>query len=100
MIILRDYERGAEANVSQRYQATWNEEHGALWIDINTCLPRTPRKGLHVEKSVDQRKKSSTNRALHCATPEFTLHKTWDPPSTGKPGAISHFCIQQPVNMT
>ena len=86
--------------VSQRYQATWNEEHGALRIDMKTCLPRSPRKGLHLEKSVDQRKTFGTNRARHGATPEFTLPKTWEPPSTGKPGALSHFCVQQPVNMT
>ena len=63
------------------------------------CLTRTPRKGLHLEKSVDQRKTFGTNRARHGATPEFTLPKTWEPPATGKPGAISHFCLQQPVNM-
>jgi hypothetical protein len=60
---------------SQRYQATWNEEHGDQWIDINTCPSRTPRKGLHVEKTVDQRKKLGTNCARHGATPEFTLPK-------------------------
>jgi hypothetical protein len=86
--------------VSQRYQATWNEEHGALRIDMKTCLPRSPRKGLHLEKSVDQRKTFGTNRARHGATPEFTLPKTWEPPATGKPGVISLFCVQQPVNMT
>jgi hypothetical protein len=86
--------------VSQRYQATWNEEHEALWIDIKTCLPRTPRKELRLEKSVDQRKTFGTNRARHGATPEFTLPKTLEPPSTGKPGAISHFCVQDFVNMT
>src|ERR1039458_6696739 len=100
MVIFRDYEWGAAAKVSQRYEATWNEEHGALWTDIETCLPRTPRKGLHLEKSVDQRRTFGTNRARHGATPEFTLPKTWEPPFTGKPGAISHFCVQQPVNMT
>jgi hypothetical protein len=99
-VILRDYEGGAAAKVSQRYEATWNEEHGALWIDIETCLPRTPLKGLQLEKSVDQRKIFGTNRAPHGATPEFTLPKTWEPPSRGKPGALSHFCVQQPVNMT
>ena len=85
--------------VSQRYQATWNEEHGALRIDMKTCLLPSPRKGLHLEKSVDQRKTFGTNRACHGATPEFTLPKTWEPPATGKPGAISHFCLQQPVSM-
>ena len=52
------------------------------------------------EKSMDQQKIFGTNRARHGATPEFTLPKTWEPPATGKPGAISHFCVQQPVNMT
>ena len=56
--------------------------------------------GLNQKKSVDQRKTFGTNRARHGATPEFTLSKTWEPPATGKPGAISHFCVQQPVNMT
>ena len=59
--------------VSQRYEATWDEEDGALRIDMESCLPRTPRKGLRLEKSVDQRKTFGTNRARHGATPKFTL---------------------------
>ena len=80
--------------VSQRYQATWNEEHGALRIDMKTCLPPSPRKGPHLEKSVDQRKTFGTNRACHCATPESTLPKTGSHQPRENQGAISHFCVQ------
>jgi len=82
MVIPGDNEWGPAEKVSQGYQATWNEEHGALWIGIKTCLPRTLRKGLRLEKSVDQRKTFGTNRARHRATPEFALTKSWAPPAT------------------
>ena len=68
--------------VSQRYPATWNEEHGGLRIDMKTCLPPSPRKGLHLEKSVDQRKTFGTNRARDGATPKLILPETWEPPAT------------------